>query len=215
MTEHPSMPGSPGAQTAVGDSSSESAFWAWFRENLPLIENFDRNQDQVLEVVRDQLDMVHQGLTFELGLADDGFLEFIVSADGVRERFPEVIRLVRAAPGIEGWRIIAFRPRSGTDSELTFAGIRLTADMLWFTLEADDGVPGLVLFIDGLDDEDEDLVMGAVFLMLDMALGEYDVETKLGYIESHSMPENPDHLGLHPFHELPAEVDRFFGETVH
>lgn len=214
MTGKPPLSARPSIRSGE-DQSRESAFWVWFRENLPLLEGFNDQRDLVVERMREQLDLVHHGLTFELGQSSDGTFEFIVSADGVRERFPQVIRLVKAAPGIEGWRVLAFRPRSGTEQELNFAGVRMTSERLWYRLEEEDGAPGLVLFIDGLDEEEEDVVMGAVFIMLDMALGEYDVETKLGFIEPHPLPLNPEQLGLRPFHELPDDIDRFFGDTLH
>jgi hypothetical protein len=36
-------------------------------------------------------------------------------AEGRREFFPHVRRLVAAAPPIDGWRVVAFKPKQGTE----------------------------------------------------------------------------------------------------
>jgi hypothetical protein len=48
--------------------------------------------------------------------------------------------------------------------------------------------------------------MGAILIALDTALGEFDVETKIGRIDLKPAPRNPLKVGLKPFHELPAFV---------
>lgn len=48
--------------------------------------------------------------------------------------------------------------------------------------------------------------MGAILIALDSALGEFDVETKIGRIEWKATPRNPAKAGLKRFQELPAFV---------
>ena len=48
------------------------------------------------------------------------------------------------------------------------------------------------------------------FLMLDCALGEYDVETRIGPITTHLLPPDPVGKGLKPFLMLPEESDAFW-----
>jgi hypothetical protein len=52
----------------------------------------------------------------------------------------------------------------------------------------------------------------ASFLLLDNALGEYDVEMKTGFIERHALPQEPEQRGLKPFNELPHTFDAFYDE---
>ena len=97
----------PGAASATQPQN----FWVWFQENRGFLESYATNTQAVTRALGGRLQNVDRGLTYELGQAADGVYEFIVSANGIRDVFPEVIRLVRAAPKIEGWRIVAFRPR--------------------------------------------------------------------------------------------------------
>ena len=55
---------------------------------------------------------------------------------------------------------------------------------------------------------------GAMYLMLDAALGEYDVETKIGTIELKPLTGGPDASGLKPIKELASEFDCRFPETA-
>lgn len=204
--------------SSKGGPAPEETFWTWFTDNLDMFESFEDHREWVFNSIRSQLDDISDGLAFELGRADDGVHEFIVSADGIRDRFSDVIRLVKAAPNIEGWRIIPFRPRCGTEHEIEFGGVHMDAKKIWYRLELEDDVPGLTLYIDGFNGSSTnngDLIIGAAFIMLDMALGEVDVETKLGFVEPRPMPERPAELGLRPFHELPSDIDRVYAETVH
>jgi hypothetical protein len=61
--------------------------------------------------------------------------------------------------------------------------------------------------VNGLTPANRDQLAHPGFLLLDGALGEYDVETKLGSIEFEPMPAEDRRDGLRPFRELPAVVD--------
>jgi hypothetical protein len=50
----------------------------------------------------------------------------------------------------------------------------------------------------------------AAFLMLDSALGEYDVETKVGSINTFPTPPDPPAQGLKPFPTLTEEFDSLY-----
>jgi hypothetical protein len=90
----------PGAASAT----QQHNFWVWFQENRGFLESYATNTQAVTRALGARLQNVDRGLTYELGQAADGVYEFIVSANGIRDVFPEVIRLVRAAPKVEGWR---------------------------------------------------------------------------------------------------------------
>ena len=63
-----------------------------------------------------------------------------------------------------------------------------------------------VFIIRGLDDDNRQELIQLAFILLDCALGEYDVATRVGSIELHPLPEDFAERGLQP---LPALRDLF------
>jgi hypothetical protein len=57
------------------------------------------------------------------------------------------------------------------------------ADDVYCTVEPDGGKAGITVFIRGYEAGQGKIYKGIAFLMLDQALGEYDVETKVGFIQ--------------------------------
>ncbi len=149
---------------------------------------------------------VAEGLTFELSGSMDSIREFIISADGNRKLFSTVLRLVSAAPVLPGWKFIAFRQNKDTHFLLTFRGIKLSGDDIWFKTTPNWEKLDLVLYIKGLTRRNHEAIVHASFIMLDNALGEYDVETKIGSIDCQPLPTRPEKLGLKSFHSLPDIV---------
>ena len=196
-------------------TESRRRFWEWFVQNEAALRRVEGGNEKILRDLNRELERVATGLTFQFGPVEDGLKEFAVSADGIRERFQEVLDLVSAAPELPGWRILAFRPRAGTDAVIQMDGLELAAESLWFTVEPDRDRIGLTLFIPGLEQSNHDAMAGATFILLDMALGEYDVETKLGWIEHKPLPPSPADLGLNPFSELALMVDRWSERDTH
>jgi hypothetical protein len=147
-----------------------------------------------------------------MGQADDGVYEFIVSADGIRAMFPEVVALTTAAPAVSGWRVIAFRPRkkNGLRSSVSFQGMELSATALWYRSDVQEEKVDLTLCVEGQDSDGAHALLGPIFLLLDANLGEYDVATRIGAIEFEDCPAEPATAGLSPLSELAGEVDGRF-----
>jgi hypothetical protein len=57
----------------------------------------------------------------------------------------------------------------------------------------------LTLYVRGLTDANKNAVYGAAFILLDNALGEFAVETRVGFLERNGRPDHPESLGLKPF----------------
>lgn len=94
--------------------SPEDEFWKWFESNSNSLKNLKRNHTKIIESLHSELSKVSEGLTFEIGSKEAYGNDFIVSADGIPERFSSVVRLAGAAPSLPGWRIVAFRQPKGT-----------------------------------------------------------------------------------------------------
>jgi hypothetical protein len=89
------------------------AFWDWFSKNSEdYYYNLENKRDTLFDPLGKQLGKINGNLVFEFsGQKENGKREFIISADGIRDSFPDVIQLVDNAPPLEKWDIIAFRPR--------------------------------------------------------------------------------------------------------
>jgi hypothetical protein len=82
------------------------------------------------------------------------------------------------------------------------------ADTVSVLLEPDDQKVSLTVFIPGYDQENHNAYAGIAFLLLDQAVGEYDVETRVGYIEVKDSSQAP--AQARSLQELPKAFDDFF-----
>lgn len=188
-------------------SEAARAFWRWFTVNAPRLHAYRKGPDPILAELAGELAGVHAGLTFELGPLIEGCRDFIVSADGLRALFPEVRALIDAAPDVPGWSFVAFRQRRKDAVVVRVDKLKLEGGDVWFRAERDGLRAGLFLFVRELTEENFKVVGGAVMILLDAALGEYDTETKVGFIEWAELPGDPAAAGLRPFSELSLAVD--------
>ena len=166
----------------------EEEFWAWFQANEPSLFALDLGSEpgdqQILLDLAAQLQRVRRELTFELGSLADGRRELVISADGVKSAFPAVEALADRAPALERWKVTAFRPRRLEQNILNVAGVLVDPKDVYVQLGKDeDKKVALVVFLRGYSDGDKTIYGQAAFLFLDRALGEHDVETKVGIVE--------------------------------
>ncbi|MDO8490362.1 MAG: hypothetical protein Q7S47_03015 [bacterium] len=199
--------------------SKEQKFWDWFSANLERYFNFDYQNletraavEESFDKLSDQLKKVHTHLCFEFGrVGDDGRREFILSVGGIRDALPAVEKLMKACPEgiLSQWDIQGFKPRMSLDLCLGFGDVVLNVDMLSFKPfeDRDAKLIGLEIYVAGI--EVDDRIKSACFLFLDNALGEYDVATKIGFVEIKPQTELGDEQSI-AFRELPDLIDRYF-----
>lgn len=188
---------------------AQEKFWNWFLQHEPELFAFDATQETEREGVfvplARELNKVDADLVFEFGPKGPR-REFVISAGGIRRVFPSVISLVNAAPRLERWQVIAFRPRRTLCSSVQIRGRRVDVKDVHFSLLDNSQIAGINLFIPGYGDDDADLKQIG-YLLLDEALGEYDVESRLGLIKM--LPSDGCTSGeCHPLIELPARFDQ-------
>lgn len=187
----------------------DPAFWKWTTANLDALKAVKTGHEPITDLLSQQLENVAPGLVFELGIGRDPF-ELIISADGKDKLFPVVKRLVAAAPALPGTKVIAFRPRKDVEDFTMQMGVtKLSGKDLWFVATEDPERKGLLavdLYVLGLKDENDDRMKNAAFTLLEAAVGEFDLETKIGAIDILPAPEKPA-PPLKPLKELPAAVD--------
>lgn len=198
-------------------AGGEEEFWTWFQANEPALFALDlgsqTGDQQVLLDLAAQLQRVRRELTFELGSLADGRRELVISADGVKAAFPAVEALAAKAPALERWKLTAFRPRRMEQNILSVAGVLVDPKDVYVQLAKDeDKKVALVVFLRGYSDGDKTIYGQAAFLFLDRALGEHDVETKVGIVELKSLgAEVPQ--GAVPLADLAEAFDAFLGKN--
>lgn len=187
---------------------SQLAFWHWFDVHQDELFDFrvgEMDQERIFDDLSERLGRVHRHLTFEFGPRVDQ-REFVISAGGIREAFSAVTSLVAAAPKLDRWHITAFRPRRSPLNSVQIGEISVHPDDVEFSLLTKGSVIGIYLFLPGF--REGNVVLNQVaYLMLDDALGEYDVETKVGLIKM-MPPEAPRTTRRYPFPELPSLFDQ-------
>ena len=201
---------------SMARASQYSEFWAWFQANeadFPSTEDFDEAYGTELSR---RLTEIQSGLVYEIAIPDEGEKEFIISADGVKELIPSVQDLVESAPSLEGWTIIAFRPRMEDYAgfRLRFGEHEFDPKKLWCWSRIEDGRFDLVVYHPDYSDEMRTLLINGTYILLDMALGEYDVMTGIRYIDHRDLPDDPQSAGLYQFEDLRATFDEYKSKTI-
>ena len=176
----------------------ESDFWDEFVRTSPSIIKCPDTEQRV-SLLRSIFDKYDSRLSFEFNI-DPPNSHLIVSADGDIEVFPVVKKLVENAPEISGWTITPFRQRTNTYIlDFIESSIRISQDDIYFRLyesQKPNRFVDLEVFLRGItgNEVEDSSLMSAGYVFLDMIFGEYDMETGIGYIEWHPLPENIEDL---------------------
>jgi hypothetical protein len=122
--------------------------------------------------------------------------------------------LYNKAPPLPCWIWIKYRPRRLPINDLSYGGRSIKVDDVRFLLARDDDKVGIVLFLDGYNEKEKGVFGQIGYLFLDEALGEYAVETQVGFIEfrGHDSQYFPQ---SHPLKELPQNFDEQVGHRAH
>ena len=196
------------------ENTPEEDFWEWFSKNSEKIYDFVKNQEEIFDRIEEKLRVIHPDLVFEISAEKNGKREFVISADGLKSAFPYVINLVKAAKSFNKWKIVAFRQR-GRLGNIEFKGISLNLEDLFFhSVPYGEDKLGLEIYIRN-PKEVTHTVKHAVFLLLDCAIGEYAVATRVGFVEIMPFPENATGFDIRPFTLLAKTVDDYFEKKSH
>jgi hypothetical protein len=188
----------------------EQAFWKWFLRHEDDLLDFERDREAVFDALAAELQRVNPDLTFEFGPKEGGSREFVISAAGIKGAFPAVESLAGAAPKLKRWKVTAFRPRRPVGNIIEFGNRRIDPEEFEYSLLQGNNELGLYLFIPGCSESNPELhEIG--YLFLDEALGEYDVEMKLGLIKMFP-PEAEIPGPRYPLRDLPGHFDEAFAE---
>lgn len=190
----------------------EHVFWEWFSKNADTYFQFEQNQDVLFSKLKAELGNIHPDLTFEFGpIFKDGTRELIISADGIKSIFPIVIHLVKQAPSIQNWKIVAFRQPHKEVTQINYQGLVINFKDVFFRYSKDNGQICLELNIRGFYESPE--WTAGIFILLDNVLGEYHTEMSLSYIDKKVLDEKEVN-NLFPIATLP-EIIREYHLELH
>jgi hypothetical protein len=191
--------------------SPEERFWNWFTVNQERLYGVRDGQEPVFKELLAAIRKVHPDITFEFGPVEAGVRSFTISADGLKEAAPAVEKLYAAAPKMSNWKFLKYRQRRPIhDVQLGPVTLR-PADVL-VTIQEDGPKAGLGVYIKGYKGKSDQQKIGAAFLMLDNALGEYDVMMRVGFIDFFAAG-TPTDLVMHNMETLPVVFDNFFNRN--
>lgn len=183
----------------------EQAFWKWFQSNESSLFDFEKDQENTFDRLGAEMHKLNPSLTFEFGPKENGRREFVISADGIKDAFPEVETLYATAPSLPRWKFIKFRPRR-TPSDISYQGVTVKAASVSVQVKRNGEVADLTVFIPGYAQTEHKTYASITFLLLDEALGEYDVETRIGQINLESATSVPSQTTS--LAKLPETVDK-------
>lgn len=190
-------------------------FWDWFKENQAgyLFLNEIEDEEEYSRLIDAMLEKVLSycpGLYFELGGDPYDDQEVIFSASGNVELFDKVVELVESAPVIKNWRFIAFKPPLGPDFKISFDGLELDPREMWFQpMEHPDlsDAIGIMIGIEDLDEDREDEILAASYIVLDTLLGEKSSALDIDYVDITNTPEDPEEEGFFSLSKLAEYIE--------
>jgi hypothetical protein len=184
-----------------GLKTKEQKFWDWFSKRSERYFEFEKEQENLFDELKLRLNRINSDLTFEFGpTSQNRQREFIISADGIKKSFPDVIKLVKAAPEYSNFKIIAFRQPHMDFTQIIFKDIQIDFRDVFFRYGKDNGKIGIELNIRGYQNNND--WGSASFILLDTIIGEYDTEMNLSWIERKELNEK-ELTKLLPITDLP------------
>ncbi|MBK9030434.1 MAG: hypothetical protein IPL61_03685 [Myxococcales bacterium] len=188
---------------AVEPDAGVAQFWAWFRRHAAELRA-EPELRRSLASINAELARVHEGVFAELSAGPDAHtLE--LTADGVIDLFPVVLALHGARPEVAGWRIVAFRQRIDVAHiVITMDGLTLTPPKMKVVVARAGGRLELTLFVPGFTTAEA--MARPLYVVLDHAIGEYDLATKVGSVDFADIDQAPP--GARSLLDLPALFDQ-------
>lgn len=169
-------------------ASSSVQFWTWFSSNAERLRHDfadARAADEifpVIERIREQLHRYDERLFPLIGLDEDDSPELIITAEGDAQAFLSVFELIKAAPTVDGWRIVPLKPRIGTCEgfrSIEVDGEELALDDTRFVMASNGTEVELAILIDDYAEEAEERFRHMALTLVECLIGERDLATRV------------------------------------
>ena len=192
--------------------TKEQLFWDWFRTNeanfffLNQITNINE-RERILDDFLYHLHRYCDHLFFEIGGHPNDKQDLIISADGNSDLFTKVESLVKHAPTLEYWNIIALKPPKG-NFIIDYEGIKLDPNCIYFMpLSSKTSKKiGLRVYIQNYENAKKMDFLTGTYLLLDNLLGERSSALNIGHLEIQDLSIFPKKEDLIEFNKLPKYI---------
>jgi hypothetical protein len=174
--------------------------WQWFSKHASALKNeiegttpFDAYFD-----IEDALKKIDPRLRFEIGsdTTEERKLALYVSANCVAEVVPLVLAIVDAAPVIDGWDVIALKPRKRRSLPFTFVDIYINPSDFLYTASCVGGQLDIVIYTYNINKiTDVDFISG-VYKLIEHEVGEMYFITRIKSISISPRYANTDGLPM-------------------
>jgi hypothetical protein len=189
-------------------------FWTWFKQNEKRLRKFEENPDKYLDEILTKAKEIQKGLAIELEPPNNGIINMTISADGDRELFEIVQKIIDKASKIEGWKFNAFRQRMTTEQikgmKVKVGREELDPQKMKFLPMIEGDSLDIIIYVKGVKEENYIDIAYQGLLLLDNILGEYACVTKVRSYDFHDMPTKKAELeGMLPLLDIASYVDNF------
>ena len=191
---------------------TEKQFWDWFQANeakyffLNQVDD-EIERERILDELLEQLHLYCDHLYFEVGGEPNEQQDIIITAGGNTDFFDKVETLVKQAPQMEHWNVIAFKPvvEGGT---IEYNNVKLNTETMYFDPLANKASTkiGLRVYVGNYNPIDEKDFLTATYLVLDNILGEKSNALDIGYVEMENLPPFPEREELIELVKLPGYI---------
>lgn len=189
-------------------------FWNWFEQNSNkfFFLNQVDNEDEREKILDDFLNQLHQycdKLYFEIGGHPDEIQDLIITADGNLDYFSKVEELIKHAPKLKDWNIIAFKPPVDPSFVIEYGDIKIDPKKTWFLPLENEKRPeqlGLRICTPDYSPAKKKDFLNAAYLALDSILGEKSNALNIQHVEVEDLPDNPEKEGMINLIELPQYI---------
>ena len=182
-------------------------FIDFFIKNEDDIYKISNWKEEIFNKLYLKLQQVDENLSFEISwINENQKREFIISANWIKKLIPIVEEIYNMLKNSEKFEIIKFRQKLEPPKEMTYNSTTLSAQDLFFELfQWDEWKAELNIYIKNFDNSED--IMNICFLYLDHIIWEYNVMTKIWWIEFFSLTDSKKLLSVYDFSE---KFEEFF-----
>lgn len=165
---------------------TKKEFWDWFIKNKTNLEEFIKSDNKDYSIYNQLTNKLHKfnNLLYpELTIDENDNFVLIVTPDGIKDGIAPTKEIIESAPLIDHWVLKKFR--QATDKmDLNFNGLELkyTEIRIWRNFKIEEVKVDIAVLIKNYNEKDTRFISLA-FLYLDHILGEFNVLTRVDYID--------------------------------
>ena len=161
-------------------------YWTWLKDNLASLEELidAGNEDLATRKATNRIKSVSRSLAAVVDTYE-GKNRLAISAEGIKEAFPIVDKMVEMSPEFENWIIVAYKQPVKTDENFVLnneeKGVSVAVKDVFYETEPNNGKYDITFYFPQYSLETHYAWLNTAFKLLDRLLGEYDKEV---YIEN-------------------------------